>query len=118
MKKNNKLTKIAVIAEVNGKCYEVLLTAKEKQEIGYLIANFAFPDAIKLLKDELSLEIIPSQKNKRSDGLTKKDLEKQKKYIKEIKKKAAVALGSIKSEKKAKSSRENGKKGGRPSTTS
>lgn len=27
---------------------------------------------------------------------------------------AAVALGSIKSEKKAKSSRENGKKGGRP----
>jgi hypothetical protein len=27
---------------------------------------------------------------------------------------AAVALGSIKSEKKAKSSKENGKKGGRP----
>lgn len=27
---------------------------------------------------------------------------------------AAVALGSIKSEKKAKASRENGKKGGRP----
>lgn len=27
---------------------------------------------------------------------------------------AAVALGSIKSDKKAKSSRENGKKGGRP----
>jgi hypothetical protein len=27
---------------------------------------------------------------------------------------AAVALGSIKTEKKAKSSRENGKKGGRP----
>lgn len=27
---------------------------------------------------------------------------------------SAVALGSIKSEKKAKSSRENGKKGGRP----
>jgi hypothetical protein len=29
---------------------------------------------------------------------------------------AAVALGSIKSDKKAKSSRENGKKGGRPKT--
>jgi hypothetical protein len=31
-----------------------------------------------------------------------------------MKNKYAVALGSIKSEKKAKSSRENGKKGGRP----
>jgi len=30
---------------------------------------------------------------------------------------AAVALGSIKSEKKAKASRENGKKGGRPKNT-
>lgn len=31
-----------------------------------------------------------------------------------IKNKYAVALGSIKTEKKAKASRENGKKGGRP----
>ena len=34
------------------------------------------------------------------------------------KNKYAVKLGSIKTEKKAKSSRENGKKGGRPKTTS
>lgn len=33
---------------------------------------------------------------------------------KTLKNKYAVALGSIKSEKKAKASRENGKKGGRP----
>lgn len=33
---------------------------------------------------------------------------------KKLKNKAAVALGSIKSEKKAKAARENGKKGGRP----
>jgi hypothetical protein len=32
----------------------------------------------------------------------------------QIKNPAAVALGSIKSKKKAKASRENGKKGGRP----
>ena len=33
-----------------------------------------------------------------------------------IKNPSAVALGSMRSEKKAKSSRENGKKGGRPKT--
>jgi len=34
--------------------------------------------------------------------------------MEKVKNEAAVALGSIKSEKKAKASRENGKKGGRP----